>query len=79
MVEQQFRQFQLGRDPELDQASPVRVDEMQRLADRAVPVDDDGETTEMLVEVAGRVDGLPLALELVAGQASGRSWPSSSS
>ncbi len=46
---------------------------VQRLADRAVPVDRGGPSTTMLAEIAGRVDGLPLALELVAGQGSGRS------
>jgi len=59
-----------GGDPR--EAAAVRL-LVQRLADRAVQVDDDDETTEMLVDVAARVDGLPLALELVAGQASGRS------
>ena len=57
-----------GGDPR--EAAAVRL-LVQRLADRVVQVDDDDETTEMLVDVAARVDGL--ALELVAGQASGRS------
>ncbi len=59
-----------GADPR--DAPAVRL-LVQRLADRAVSVDDGAETTSMLIEVAGRVDGLPLAVELVAGQASGRS------
>ncbi len=46
---------------------------VQRLADRAIPVDRGGPSTAMLAEIAGRVDGLPLALELVAGQGSVRS------
>ncbi len=59
-----------GGDPR--DAAAVRL-LVRRLADRSVPVDDDGETTRLLVDVVSRVDGLPLAVELVAGQASGRS------
>ena len=59
-----------GADPRTTPA--VRL-LLRRLADRAVTVDDADSTTAMLVEVATHVDGLPLALELVAGQASGRS------
>ena len=46
---------------------------MQRLSDRAVPVGIDGDTAALLASIADRVDGLPLALELAAGQATGRS------
>ena len=46
---------------------------VQRLADRAIPVDPGGQSTAMLAEIARQVDGLPLAIELVAGQGSGRS------
>jgi predicted ATPase/DNA-binding SARP family transcriptional activator len=46
---------------------------VQRLSDRAVAVGTDGDSTALLAAIARRVDGLPLALELAAGQASGRS------
>jgi DNA-binding SARP family transcriptional activator/tetratricopeptide (TPR) repeat protein len=59
-----------GADPR--EAAAVQLF-LQRLADRAVAVDDSDETTTTLVDVVTRVDGLPLAVELVAGQASGRS------
>jgi DNA-binding SARP family transcriptional activator/predicted ATPase len=45
----------------------------QRLTDRAVTVDTDPTSAALLATIARRVDGLPLALELAAGQASGRS------
>ncbi len=45
----------------------------QRLIDRAVTVDTDPTSAALLATIARRVDGLPLALELAAGQASGRS------
>jgi predicted ATPase/DNA-binding SARP family transcriptional activator len=43
------------------------------LADRAVTVDAEPATAALLAVIARRADGLPLALELAAGQASGRS------
>src|SRR6478752_6721337 len=46
---------------------------VQRLADRAVQVGSDPGSADLLASIAGRVDGLPLALELAAGQATGRS------
>ncbi len=46
---------------------------LQRLADRAVTVDAEPATAAILAAIARRADGLPLALELAAGQASGRS------
>ena len=46
---------------------------VQRLADRAVQVGSDAGSADLLASIAGRVDGLPLALELAAGQATGRS------
>ena len=54
-------------------ASPAVEFLVQRLRDRAVPVDAEPTTTALLAAIARRVDGLPLALELAAGQASGRS------
>lgn len=44
----------------------------QRLTDRAVVIGRDAETAALLATITRRVDGLPLALELAAGQASGR-------
>jgi len=46
---------------------------VRRLADRAVLVGSDAASADLRASIAGRVDGLPLALELAAGQATGRS------
>ncbi|MET1005261.1 MAG: AAA family ATPase, partial [Propionibacteriaceae bacterium] len=46
---------------------------LARLADSAVPVARDGDATGLLAAIAREVDGLPLALELVAAQGSSRS------
>ncbi len=54
-------------------AAPAVEFLVQRLNDRAVAVDAEPVSAALLSRIARRVDGLPLALELAAGQASGRS------
>ena len=54
-------------------ATPAVQFLLQRLTDRAVVVDAEPVSAALLSRIVRRVDGLPLALELAAGQASGRS------
>ena len=63
----------MGTDPAAVRSTPAVQFLVQRLSDRAVPVGSDADTAEWLASIARRVDGLPLALELAAGQAAGRS------
>ncbi|HET6153420.1 MAG TPA: BTAD domain-containing putative transcriptional regulator [Marmoricola sp.] len=55
-----------GADPRAVAASPAVQLLAERIADHA-PLADLGPRAELLAEIARRVDGLPLALELVAG------------
>lgn len=62
-----------GADPESIRLAPAVQFLTRRLTDRAVRVGDDAQTATLLASITRRVDGLPLALELAAGQATGRS------
>ncbi len=55
-------------------SSPAVVLLRERIADRAPELVQGEEAMLRLADLARRVDGLPLALELLAAQAPGRSW-----
>ena len=60
-------------DPAAILVTPAVAFLLQRLGDRAVVVDAEPVSAALLSRITRRVDGLPLALELAAGRASGRS------
>lgn len=62
----------IGADAEQVRAAPAVALLTDRLTERGIAVDGDA-AAALLARIARRLDGLPLALELVAGQASGRS------
>ncbi len=59
-------------DDEIEQAPAVRL-LRHRLRDQALDVADDSSAVSLLAEIVRRVDGLPLAVELLAVQAATRS------
>lgn len=61
-----------GAEPEQVRAAPAVALLVDRLIERGIAVDG-AEAAGLLSRIAGRLDGLPLALELAAGQAPGRS------